>query len=167
MDSQIGVAVLKLAKVLQSRGLTITTAESCTGGLIAKSLTDLSGSSSWFSQAWITYSNEAKGQMLGVSEAVLEQHGAVSAAVVEAMAKGASSRSGASIAVAVSGIAGPGGATPGKPVGTVWIAWASATGVTSQKYLFAGDRQSVRAQATLAAVLESVKLGDSVPEAVL
>ena len=105
--------------------------------------------------------------MLGVSEALLEQHGAVSAAVVEAMAKGAKSRSGASIAVAVSGIAGPGGATPGKPVGTVWIAWASATGVTSQKYLFTGDRQSVRAQATLAAVLESVKLGDSVPEAVL
>lgn len=158
MDAQIAAAVSKLAEALQSRGFTITTAESCTGGLIAKSLTDMSGSSAWFRQAWITYSNEAKVQMLGVSEEILEQQGAVSAAVVEAMAKGAQSRSDASIAVAVSGIAGPGGATAGKPVGTVWIAWASDSAVKSQKYLFAGDRQSVRAQATLAAVLESVKL---------
>jgi len=167
MDSQIDTAVQKLASELQTRSLTLTAAESCTGGLIAKSLTDLPGSSSWFRQAWITYSNEAKNQMLGVSEQLLEQQGAVSAGVVEAMAKGALLRSGASIAVAVSGIAGPGGATAGKPVGTVWIAWASDTGVSSQKYLFAGDRQSVRAQATLAAVLESVKLCESVTEPLL
>jgi len=158
MDSQITDAVLQLADRLQSHSLTITTAESCTGGLIAKSLTDVSGSSAWFRQAWITYSNDAKSQMLGVSDELLAQHGAVSAAVVEAMAKAAQSLSGASIAIAVSGIAGPGGATPGKPVGTVWIAWASESGIKSQHYLFAGDRQSVRAQATLAAVLESVDL---------
>ncbi len=124
MDEQIQQASQRLGRSLSANGLLITAAESCTGGLIAKCLTDIEGSSSWFEQAWVTYSNKAKSEMLGVPDALIQAHGAVSEAVVEAMASGALQRSGASLAVAVSGIAGPGGGTSAKPVGTVWIAWA-------------------------------------------
>jgi len=109
--------------------LHITAAESCTGGLIAKCLTDIDGSSSWFEQAWVTYSNKAKNEMLGVPYTLIQAHGAVSEPVVTAMANGALQRSGASIAIAVSGIAGPGGGSPEKPVGTVWVAWACSPSI--------------------------------------
>lgn len=124
------------------------TAESCTGGWIAKALTDIAGSSAWFVESFVTYSNESKIQRLGVPRAMLEKHGAVSKATVRAMAAGALRRSRAQVAVAVTGIAGPGGAVPGKPVGTVWLAWATRRGgairVATDLRHFRGDRESVR-----------------------
>ncbi|WP_457330509.1 CinA family protein, partial [Rhizobacter sp. P5_C2] len=117
-------AVLALARVLRQRGGSIATAESCTGGLIAAACTSVAGSSDWFERGFVTYSNEAKTQMLGVPAALIAQHGAVSEEVARAMAEGALRHSPARFAVAVTGIAGPGGAVPGKPVGTVWLAWA-------------------------------------------
>src|SRR6202046_2763882 len=124
------------------------TAESCTGGWIAKALTDIPGSSDWFAEGFVTYSNESKVRRLGVSRAVLQRHGAVSEATVRSMAAGALRRSNAQVAVAVTGIAGPGGAVPGKPVGTVWLGWARHHGgsiriVTALKR-FQGDRETVR-----------------------
>jgi nicotinamide-nucleotide amidase len=124
------------------------TAESCTGGWIAKALTDIAGSSAWFVEGFVTYSNESKIQRLGVPRAILEKHGAVSNATVRAMAAGALRRSRVQVAVAVTGIAGPGGAVPGKPVGTVWLAWATRRGgairVATDLRHFRGDRESVR-----------------------
>ena len=152
IDQRVG----ELATLLQSRRLVISTAESCTGGLIAAAITDMPGSSEWFERGFVTYSNDAKGQLLGVSSQVFEEHGAVSEECVKAMAEGALQRAGADVAVAVSGIAGPGGATPGKPVGTVWIGWAlqhSGTHrVDAQGFQFAGDRRSVRELAVLEAL---------------
>ena len=109
---------------LAEQGLKVATAESCTGGLIAKRITDVPGSSGVFEFGWVTYADRAKTKMLWVPEDILKLHGAVSEPVVKAMAEGALDRSGADVAVAVSGIAGPGGGTPEKPVGTVWLAWA-------------------------------------------
>ena len=126
----------------------LTTAESCTGGWIAKALTDVPGSSQWFGEGFVTYSNEAKVRSLKVSRPVLESDGAVSKAVAVAMAEGALRRSGADVAVAVTGIAGPDGAVPGKPVGTVWLCWAERRGgrirVTAERKNFRGDRDTVR-----------------------
>ena len=128
------------------RGL--ATAESCTGGWIAKALTDIAGSSQWFLEGFVTYSDKSKVRRLGVSDSVLESAGAVSEATVRAMAKGALLRSGSQVAVAVTGIAGPGGAVPGKPVGTVWLGWAVRRGrgmhVAAQLKHFRGDREAVR-----------------------
>ena len=116
----------RVGKSLGERGQVVTTAESCTGGWIAKALTDVPGSSQWFGEGFVTYSNDAKVRSLGVSRAVLAREGAVSAAVARAMAQGALHRTGAELAVAVTGIAGPDGAVPGKPVGTVWFCWTAA-----------------------------------------
>ena len=139
----------------------IVTAESCTGGFIGKVLTDVPGSSQWYETGYVTYGNGAKTTLLGVLPAELEEHGAVSEPVVKAMAIGALERSGADVAVAVSGIAGPGGGTPGKPVGSVWFGWAWKHGrsVRSQTRLkvFKGDRDAVRRKAVsnaLAGVLD-------------
>src|ERR1700678_4634013 len=124
------------------------TAESCTGGWIAKALTDIPGSSCWFSEGFITYSDESKVRRLGVPRAVLKRHGAVSEATVRAMAAGALRRSKAQVAVAVTGIAGPGGAVPGKPVGTVWLCWATRRGrrihLDVQLKHYRGGRDAVR-----------------------
>jgi nicotinamide-nucleotide amidase len=140
--------VAELARVLRARGEMLATAESCTGGWVAKVCTDLAGSSDWFERGFVTYSNRAKQDMLGVSAATLERFGAVSEQAVVEMAAGALTHSGASWSLAVSGIAGPGGGSPDKPVGTVWFAWAGADGWhTSQRSRFAGDRDSVRRQA--------------------
>src|SRR6202020_644661 len=132
------------------------TAESCTGGWIAKALTDIPGSSCWFSEGFITYSDESKGRRLGVPPAVLKRHGAVSEATVRAMAAGALRRSDAHVAVAVTGIAGAGGAVPGKPVGTVWLGWATRSGgairVATALRRFRGDRESVRRKTVRAAL---------------
>ncbi len=124
----------------------VSTAESCTGGGIAEAITRIAGSSAWFEAGYITYSNAQKSAQLGVPEALFAQVGAVSREVVEAMARGAQSRSGARFAVAVSGIAGPGGGSAEKPVGTVWLAWADGDRRFAERCQFAGDRESVRRQ---------------------
>lgn len=138
---------------LRTRGRTLATAESCTGGWIAKVITDVPGSSGWFERGFVTYSNAAKVDMLGVSEVTLATYGAVSAETVREMAEGALAHSQAEVAVAVSGIAGPDGGSPDKPVGTVWLAWSSRGGATrSHCYRFSGDREAVRYQSVLAAL---------------
>lgn len=158
-------AVLALSQALRARGWTLATAESCTGGLVAATCTALAGSSDWFDRGWVTYSNAAKAELLGVDAALIEHHGAVSEAVARAMAEGALARSTARISVAVTGIAGPGGATPDKPVGTVWISTA-LTGAPTQaeRLLWPGDRAAVREQTVshvLACLLQRATLGHS------
>ena len=144
---QFESAVLVLAQALRGAGLRLAAAESCTGGLIAAACTAVAGSSDWFERGFVSYSNEAKIDMLGVDAALLARHGAVSAEVARAMAEGALAHSRADLAVAVTGIAGPGGATMDKPVGTVWLAVAARAGVTQTELLqLSGDRASIRAQ---------------------
>lgn len=144
---QFEAAVLALAAALRAQGLKITTAESCTGGLIAAACTAVPGSSDWFERGFVTYSNEAKSELLGVDAALIAAVGAVSEEVARAMAEGALLHSRAQLAVAVTGIAGPGGATLGKPVGTVWLALARRGGaVHSEQLTLAGDRAAVRDQ---------------------
>ena len=149
--------VTALGERLRQRGWRMATAESCTGGLIAAACTSVAGSSDWFERGFVTYSNEAKCQMLGVPEPVLFAHGAVSEPVARAMAEGALRHAPVQLAVAVTGIAGPAGAVPGKPVGTVWLAWGVADGggaaVQAQRLHFDGDRGAVR-KATVLAALE-------------
>lgn len=123
----------------------LATAESCTGGLIAACCTDIAGSSDWFERGFVTYSNAAKTEMLGVDAALIAGHGAVSEAVVRAMVLGALQHSAAQVAVAVTGVAGPGGGSAAKPVGTVWLGWAIPGAVFSEVQHFAGDRAQVRA----------------------
>ncbi|MDE2565127.1 MAG: CinA family protein, partial [Burkholderiales bacterium] len=133
-------AVQALGQALRARGWRLATAESCTGGLIAAACTEVAGSSDWFERGYVTYSNAAKTELLGVPAALIAQHGAVSEAVARAMAAGALARAPVQLAVAVTGIAGPGGAVPGKPVGTVWLAWATAAAVQAERLQLAGDR---------------------------
>src|ERR1700726_3504786 len=139
----------------------VATAESCTGGWIAKAMTDIAGSSQWFIEGFVTYSNESKVRRLGVPISVWKSQGAVSEAVARAMALGALRRSGAQVAVAVTGIAGPDGAVPGKPVGTVWLAWAVRRGVrvhvTADLKRFSGDREAVRRKTVRAALAGLLK----------
>jgi nicotinamide-nucleotide amidase len=138
----------RVARHLRDHQERLVTAESCTGGFLAKCLTDLPGSSDYFDRGWVSYSNAAKQELLGVGERTLKQHGAVSRAVAIAMARGALRASRATIAIAVTGIAGPTGATPGKPVGTVFIAWGRrlrrGLRVKAGRYRFGGDRDAVR-----------------------
>lgn len=150
----IALLVAPLAEAMRAKGWRLATAESCTGGLVAAACTTLAGSSDWFERGFVTYSNEAKTEQLGVDAALIAAHGAVSQAVAMAMADGALARSAAELAVAVTGIAGPGGAVPGKPVGTVWLALAQRGAATrSEHLLLDGDRASVRAR-TVAIALE-------------
>lgn len=134
-----------LGAALAQRRLQLATAESCTGGGIAEAVTRTPGSSAWFGHGWITYSNAAKQTQLGVPAALLAAHGAVSEPVVRAMAEGARLQAGADWAVAVSGVAGPDGGSPEKPVGLVWLAWAGPAGCLSEACHFSGDRAAVRA----------------------
>ncbi|WP_135470670.1 CinA family protein [Crenalkalicoccus roseus] len=146
-------AARDLLAALEARGLTLATAESCTGGLIAAALTAIPGSSAVVMCGWVSYSNEAKRAMLGVPPAVLEEAGAVSEACARAMAEGALARAGVDLALSCTGIAGPGGATPGKPVGLVFIGAARRGGETQVlRRVFPGDRAAVRA-ATVAEAL--------------
>ena len=148
LDAEIEHLATELGKALGQRGWLAATAESCTGGGVATAITDIAGSSGWFDRGFVTYTNQAKQQMLGVSGESLQQHGAVSEAVVLEMARGALAHSSAAISVAISGIAGPGGATEDKPVGTVWFAWADRSGRHhSLLARFDGDRRQVRQQA--------------------
>jgi nicotinamide-nucleotide amidase len=147
-DAELLRLAVRVGRQLLDSRRSVVTAESCTGGWIAKALTDVAGSSQWFIEGFVTYSNEAKVLRLGVPRSLLAAEGAVSEAVVRAMAKGALDRTGAELSVAVSGIAGPGGAVPGKPVGTVWLAWARRRGrftpVTTRLLHLRGDRETVR-----------------------
>ena len=145
-----------LLTALQAKGLWVTTAESCTGGLIAAALTAIAGSSASLGEAYVTYSNAAKQRLLGVPEGLLAAHGAVSEEVARAMVEGALDRAGAGLALACTGIAGPGGAVPGKPVGTVFIA-AQRRGAPAQvtRHAFDGDRDGIRA----ATVVATLRLG--------
>ena len=151
----IATQVATLAAALRSQGAHLATAESCTGGLIAAACTDLAGSSDWFECGYVTYSNAAKTSMLGVSGTLIAAHGAVSEPVASAMAQGARLKSGADWAVAVTGVAGPGGGSAEKPVGTVWLAWSGATGEHCERHCFAGDRAAVRA-ATVEVALQGL-----------
>ena len=144
--------VEKLAERLRARQQWLVTAESCTGGLIAGACTDLAGSSDWFERGFVTYSNAAKAELLGVPPESIAQHGAVSEPVARAMAEGALRRSHAQLSVAVTGVAGPGGGSADKPVGTVWFAWCADGRTESQRMRFDGDRAAVRAQTVLHAL---------------
>ena len=147
--------VLQLAGHLQRQGWWLSCAESCTGGGIAQALTDVAGSSAWFDRGFVSYSNQAKQEMLGVSADTLTAYGAVSRETAIEMAAGALAHSAAQLSVAVTGIAGPGGGTAEKPVGTVWIAWASGDQVDAVCERFSGDRAAVRA-ATVDAALRGL-----------
>lgn len=133
--------------VLRMRGMMLATAESCTGGGIAQAVTRIAGSSAWFDRGFVTYSNAAKEEMLGVSPETIAHHGAVSEATVREMATGALQYSRAQVSVSVSGIAGPTGGTPEKPVGTVWFAWAANDTVRTACHHLAGDRDAIRVKA--------------------
>jgi nicotinamide-nucleotide amidase len=156
IDQELARLAARVGRHLLRSERRATTAESCTGGWIAKALTDIAGSSQWFDEGFVTYSNAAKSRRLGVPRRVLEARGAVSEAVARAMARGALERTGAHVGVAVTGIAGPGGAVPGKPVGTVWLAWATRRGrgihVAAQLKRFRGDRDAVRRKTVRAAL---------------
>ena len=134
----------ELAGRLQARGWMLATAESCTGGMIAAACTDLSGSSNWFERGFVTYSNEAKSELLGVDPGLIAQHGSVSEVVARAMAFGAVRHAHAQVGVAVTGVAGPTGGTPQKPVGTVWFGFQVDGQLTSETRRFDGDRAAVR-----------------------
>lgn len=149
-DPLIDAAAARLGNALRQLGLRVTTAESCTGGGIAEAITRVSGSSGWFDTGFVTYANHSKMRWVGVSEADLAQFGAVSEPVVRTMAEGALEAADADLAVAVSGIAGPDGGTPDKPVGTVWFAWAVRDqGTISRCRRIQGNRRDVRAQTVL------------------
>lgn len=145
MDQLIELAAT-VGRALQERKLLLATAESCTGGGVAQAITEIAGSSEWFDCGFVTYSNASKTALLEVPSAVLSAHGAVSEQTAAAMAGGALSRSNAGVAVSTTGIAGPGGAVPGKPVGTVCFGWAIGNTIDTERVLFAGDRHAVREQ---------------------
>jgi nicotinamide-nucleotide amidase len=155
-DAALGRLARSVGQRLREAGLMIATAESCTGGLLAKCLTDIDGSSDYFERGWITYSNAAKQAELGVPKPLIARHGAVSQAVAVAMAKGAIDNSRARVSIAITGIAGPRGGTRAKPVGTVWIAWGfrrrGKTLAIALLFRFRGGRDAVRHQATAVAL---------------
>lgn len=152
-DDELRRLAETLGRAAQAHHLSVATAESCTGGWIAKTLTDIPGSSAWFDCGMVVYSYEAKQALLGVNPHTLEQHGAVSRETVVEMVSGALVHSAASLAVAVTGIAGPGGGTPDKPVGTVWIAWKRRGGYPHAAiHHFEGDREAIRRQTVMAAL---------------
>lgn len=152
-----------LATALRARGWMMATAESCTSGLIAAACTELPGSSGWFDRGFVTYSNAAKTEMLGVPAALIERHGAVSEEVVRAMAQGALRHSDAQTAVAVTGVAGPDGGSPDKPVGTVWLGWALGQQVHTACMHWSGERAAVRQQTTVHALTELLALLNAHP----
>ncbi len=153
IDAEIAALARELGAELSACNALCATAESCTGGLVAAAITDIAGSSEWFDRGYVTYSNEAKQELLGVPAATLAQHGAVSEATARAMAEGALASSHARIAVAVTGVAGPGGGSADKPVGIVCFAWAvRGAPVEAVTHRFAGDRRAVRRAAVVEAL---------------
>ncbi|WXL27220.1 CinA family protein [Ectopseudomonas mendocina] len=151
-ENELTELASELGERLYARGEQVTTAESCTGGGIAEAITRIAGSSAWFEAGYVTYSNAQKTRQLQVPQSFFAEVGAVSQEVVEAMVRGAQANSGARYAVAVSGVAGPGGGSAEKPVGTVWIAWGDAERLFSKRFQFDGDREAVRRQTVKAAL---------------
>ncbi len=147
-----------LAQILLSRNWTVSLAESCTGGLVCATLTELAGSSEWFERGYITYSNEAKTECLGVPGQLIDSHGAVSEPVAKAMVQGARVNSGSDVAISITGIAGPSGGSAEKPVGTVCFGWATEHQTLTKTIYFDGDRQTIRQQATEYALTELISL---------
>jgi len=166
MEKKLLEVLVPLTAQLKREGFKIATAESCTGGMIAEALTRLPGSTAWFECGFITYSNEAKQQMLGVQPEVFVTDGAVSRRCVEQMTQGALNHANAEVAISVSGIAGPTGGTDTKPVGTVWIGWGvmkqEQLFLKSEQFLFDGDRTEIRQQSTLFALKGLKKYLDEV-----
>ena len=153
------ILAIQVGDLLKAHGLMLTTAESCTGGGVAQAITDVAGSSAWFERGFIAYSNEAKREMLGVAQDTLLRYGAVSEAVVREMAMGAIQHSHAQVSLAVSGIAGPGGGMPDKPVGTVWFAWSNKGGAcVARLHHLSGSRTEIRAQSVRIALQGVVEL---------
>lgn len=151
---ELNALVTQVGEALKSHNIMAVTAESCTGGMIAEALTSVAGSSAWFDRAYVTYSYESKREMLGVKETTIQRSGSVSKDCVTEMALGALQQSHAEVSVACSGIAGPSGGSPDKPVGTVWLAWARQGhgDIVTKKMLFEGDRDAVRLQTTQVAL---------------
>jgi nicotinamide-nucleotide amidase len=160
-DEDLAALAMQLGRVLEARNLRVATAESCTGGWIAKALTDIPGSSRWVEGGVVAYSNSAKSSLLGVPAGTVAAHGAVSEAVVRAMAEGARARFGVPLTVAVSGVAGPDGGTPDKPVGTVWFAWANGRETSAARELFGGDRETVRRRTVDFALRRLIELAEA------
>ena len=159
MSAALRAPARRLGLACKARGARIATAESCTGGGVAAAITDIPGSSAWFERGFVTYADDAKREMLGVKRPTLERFGAVSEQVAREMAAGALRRSRAGVSVAITGIAGPGGATPGKPVGLVWFAWAARGGeVQARAFRFKGGRDRVRRQSVAVALQGLVDL---------
>ena len=161
-DKKLTLIVGQLAELFIHHNKKLTVAESCTGGWVAKILTDLAGSSAWFERGFVTYSNQAKHEMLSVAESTLETYGAVSQETVIEMAVGALKNSHADFSLSISGIAGPDGGSTDKPVGLVWFGWANKTNnspkiITSEQKLFSGDRNAVREQAVIHALSGLIK----------
>ena len=148
----LNVLSRKVGKALKNKGETLVTAESCTGGWVAQAVTSIAGSSEWFERAYVTYSNAAKREALGVRKVTLVRHGAVSEKTAREMARGALRRSHGSIALSITGIAGPGGGSPGKPVGTVCFAWAQGRKIRSETRRYRGGRRRVRQQSVVHAL---------------
>ena len=153
MNEEVYLLAEQLGRLLTAKNMQIATAESCTGGGIAQAITEVPGSSAWFDRSFVTYNNLAKQQMLGVSEQTLSKFGAVSDATIKEMLTGALQQSVADYAIAVSGIAGPGGGTPDKPVGTVYFGWIQKPDIIqTSRQLFSGNRQDVRTQSVVYAL---------------
>ena len=148
-DADLQQLAVEVGQALRQRQWLLSTAESCTGGWVAKTLTDVVGSSAWFERGFVTYTNVAKREMLGVPASIIDTHGAVSELTVREMARGALQHSRADISLAITGIAGPGGGSEAKPVGLVWFAWANKneTLIRSESVVFGGEREAVRRQA--------------------
>ena len=159
MENVIELAA-RAGLLLKHRGLLLATAESCTGGGVAQAITEIAGSSDWFECGFITYSNASKTELLDVPAALIAQHGTVSEEIAAAMAEGALANSNAHLTLSTTGIAGPGGAVPGKPVGTVCFGWCRADYTHTERLVFAGDRQSVREQTVRHALLGLLRFLD-------
>ena len=158
LDSALSAQVQVVGDTLRAKGWTISCAESCTGGGVAFAFTSVAGSSDWFNQSWVTYSNDAKRSILGVAEQTLKQYGAVSKQTVKEMADGVRRNSGAQLVVTVSGIAGPGGGSEAKPVGTVWFGFLCGEHEAQIKQVFSGNRDEVRQHAITFAITHLVKM---------
>ena len=146
-DSVVHQLAIRVGNKLRDGRLMLATAESCTGGMVATAITDISGSSNWFERGFVTYSNQAKTEMIGVPPELIEKHGAVSEPVARAMAEGALSNSRAQVSLAITGVAGPGGGTPEKPVGMVSFGWSNRLHTSVETLVFKGDREQIRVQA--------------------
>src|SRR5471032_1362916 len=147
-DKVVHQLAIRAGNKLRDERLTLATAESCTGGMVASAITDISGSSGWFERGFVTYSNQAKTEMIGVPADMIEKHGAVSESIAREMAEGALRNSRAQLSLSITGIAGPGGGTPKKPVGTVCFAWSNRVHTLCQTRVFKGDRRQIRLQAS-------------------